>query len=63
LNNELVSPRHRIEAAKELRQAAGDQTPVASGEKFTITIVFGDVKHIIEAEPHLLPLDDEGGAQ
>jgi hypothetical protein len=24
LNNELVSPRHRIEAAKELRQAAGD---------------------------------------
>jgi hypothetical protein len=63
LNNELVSPRHRIEAAKELRQAAGDQIPAASGEKFTITIVFGDVKHVIEAEPHPLPLDAEGEAQ
>jgi hypothetical protein len=42
LTDELVSPRHRIEAAKELRQVAGNgpesQPP---GEKFVITIDLG----------------------
>ena len=43
LTDEQVSPRHRIEAARELRQVAGDgpDTTSGSGEKFVITINLG----------------------
>jgi hypothetical protein len=53
LKDELVSPRHRIEAAKELRQVAGNgpENHPGSGEKFTITIdLGGDDKLIYETE-------------
>jgi hypothetical protein len=42
LHNETISPRHRIEAAKELRQMAvsGPANP-AAGEKFVISIDLG----------------------
>ncbi len=44
LTDKLVSPRHQIEAAKELRQIAGNGQDAASraGEKFTINIRIGD---------------------
>jgi hypothetical protein len=51
LNDQLVSPRHRIEAAKELRQTATgvDTSAGATGEKFTITINLGaDEKLVFE---------------
>jgi hypothetical protein len=44
LTNDLVSPRHRIDAAKELREVAGngpDAKP-ETGEKFLIIINLGD---------------------
>jgi hypothetical protein len=43
LNNECASPRHRIEAAKELRATARNtaETGENVGEKFTITINLG----------------------
>ena len=50
LNDRLVPPRHRIEAAKELRQTAtGGDTPANSNDKFTITINLGaDEKLVFE---------------
>jgi hypothetical protein len=53
LTDELASPRHRIEAAKELRQVASDGPNTASGtgEKFVITINLGaDEKLVFEKE-------------
>jgi hypothetical protein len=53
LTDELVSPRHRIEAAKELRQVAGNGPEAASGPKepFVITInLGGDEKLVFEKE-------------
>ena len=53
LTDEQVSPRHRIEAAKELRQTAGNNPDTRSGptEKFTIHIdLGGDEKLVYEAE-------------
>jgi len=43
LTNEMVSPHNQIEAAKELRQIAGDGAEAASrtGEKFNIVIITG----------------------
>ena len=64
LMNNLVSPRHRIEAAKELRQVAGNSDAMqASGEKFTITInLGGDEKLCFEKQlaPLGPPPADEG---
>jgi len=53
LNDRLVSPRHRIEAAKELRQVAGNgpENQPTPGEKFTITIdLGGDDKLVYETK-------------
>ena len=50
LTNELVSPRHRIEAARELRHAAGDGGPPGTGENFTINITIGDKKLVYEVD-------------
>jgi hypothetical protein len=50
LTNELVSPRHRIEAARELRHAAGDGAPPGTDEKFTINITIGDKKLVYEVD-------------
>jgi hypothetical protein len=53
LANEQVSPRHRIEAARELRQVAGNgpDTVPGAGEKFVITInLGGDEKLVYEKE-------------
>jgi hypothetical protein len=53
LTNEQVSPRHRIEAARELRQVAGNgpDTVPGAGEKFVITINLGaDEKLVYEKE-------------
>jgi hypothetical protein len=51
LRDELVSPRHRIEAAKELRQVAGNgpESQPTPGDKFIITIdLGGDDKLVYE---------------
>ena len=63
LTDEQVAPRHRIEAARELRQvvANGPDTPPRAGEKFVITINLGDETHVYEKElppPRPLPSDD-----
>ena len=53
LTDEQVSPRHRIEAAKELRQVAGNDPDTASmpAERFIIHIDLGaDEKLVYEAE-------------
>jgi hypothetical protein len=63
LIDEQVSPRHRIEAARELRQAAGNGPDTAGPrEKFIIKINLGaDESHIFEKDVdtrELLPSDD-----
>ena len=53
LMDEQISPRHRIEAAKELRQAAGNNPDGTAGPtgKFIINIDLGaDEKIVYEAE-------------
>ena len=65
LTDNQVSPRHRIEAARELRQVAGDEPDTASGagEKFVITINLGaDEKLVFEKEiaPRPPSLSDDG---
>lgn len=63
LIDEQVSPRHRIEAARELRQVAGngpDTGPRPEG-KFVITINLGDEKLVFEkdiAPCKSVPTDD-----
>ena len=49
LSNEQVSPRHRIEAARELRQVASEGPGIApgAGEKFVITIDLGEDKKLV----------------
>ena len=49
LRDELVSPRHRIEAAKELRQVAGNgsENQLNPGEKFIITIDLGGDERLV----------------
>jgi hypothetical protein len=49
LNDELVSPHHRIEAAKELRQAAAarDAQKGESSESFIVTIDLGGGEKIV----------------
>jgi hypothetical protein len=65
LTDNLVSPRHRIEAAKELRQVAGngpDAKP-GTGDKYIITIdLRGDEKLRFEKDvaPLMPPPADEG---
>jgi hypothetical protein len=57
-----IAPRHRIEAAKELRQAAGNgpDTASGSGDKFIIAINLGEdyklVKEFIPPDP--APFDE-----
>ena len=64
LADEQVSPRHRIEAARELRQVVGDAPATASDttEKFVITINLGEDKKLIfekEITPRAaMPSDD-----
>jgi hypothetical protein len=50
LTDEQVAPRHRIEAARELRQAAASGPDIASGptEKFAITINLGTDETLIK---------------
>jgi hypothetical protein len=65
LRNETISPRHRIEAAKELRQvAAGAREDISKGERFVISIDLGGDNRIIKEfdRPGPLPIDD-GDAQ
>jgi hypothetical protein len=61
LHNQLVSPRARIEAARELRQvAAGDPKTLAAVEKFVINIdLGGDDKFVLETEIIPRPLTTE----
>jgi hypothetical protein len=56
LNDEMVAPRARIEAARELRQAADHDNArgAGSGEKFVISINIGDGQPInlaVDAAP------------
>lgn len=65
LQNEAISPRHRIEAAKELRQVAGTaRESAATTEKFVITIDLGQDYRLVKEfdQPARIPGDD-GGAQ
>jgi hypothetical protein len=65
LEDEGVSPRARIEAARELRQAAGDarENP-GTGEKFIIMIDLGEDHRVVKEfnQPARIPCDD-GDAQ
>jgi len=65
LENETISPRHRIEAAKELRQVAGtDREKIPSGEKFTIVIdLGGDDSFVKEFNQPARILSEEGDGQ
>lgn len=64
MTDEQVPPRHRIEAARELRQVAGsDPANPSSEDKVIIRIDFGgDDKLVVEATPCPLELasSDEG---
>ncbi len=63
LTDDQVSPRHRIEAARELRQVAstGPERALTPGEKFTIVIdLGGDDKIIKEFTPRGPSLPDDG---
>jgi hypothetical protein len=63
LTDDQVSPRHRIEAARELRQVAstGPERALTPGEKFTIVIdLGGDDKIIKEFTPRAPSLSDDG---
>lgn len=58
LTDEQIAPRHRIEAARELRHVAGNGpgTTPGAGERFVITIdLGGDEKLVFEKK--LAPLD------
>ena len=56
LQNETISPRHRIEAAKALGQVAGSgsETPGNRGERFIISINLGE-DHKLVREIEVLP--------
>lgn len=65
LLDEQVSPRHRIEAARELRQAVTNGSDAASGpaEKFVIHIDLGagtTIHHELEHAPQPSSQPDEG---
>jgi hypothetical protein len=65
LQNEEISPRHRIEAAKELRQVAIDaRENKGSGERFIISIDLGEDRRLVKEfdQPARLP-GDGGDAQ
>jgi hypothetical protein len=65
LQNEAISPRHRIEAAKELRQvAAGARENKSTGERFIISIDLGGDQRLVKEfdQPARVPGDD-GDAQ
>src|SRR5207248_9672385 len=64
LTDEQIPPRHRIEAARELRQAAGTGPETASEarEKFIIHIDFGgDEKLVREFDVPKRPLRSDDG--
>jgi hypothetical protein len=60
LTDELVSPRHRIDAAKELREvAANGPDATSTGDKFVIRINFGGEEKRYEFnKAPLVPLED-----
>jgi len=65
LTDEQVAPRHRIEAARELRQTAGSGPEIASGpeEKFKIIINLGADETFVKEvhhRPALLTNDNDG---
>jgi hypothetical protein len=65
LQNEAISPRHRIEAAKELRQvAAGAPDNKGAGERFIISIDLGGDHRLVKEfeQPARIP-GNEGDAQ
>jgi hypothetical protein len=65
LTNETISPRHRIEAAKELRQVVtGARENAATGEKFVIMIDLGEDCRLVKEinQPARIPVED-GEAQ
>jgi len=61
LQNETISPRHRIEAAKELRQLAGGaRENMGIGEKFIINIDLGEGRRLVKEfdQPARISRDD-----
>jgi len=65
LTDEQIAPRHRIEAARELRQVIDSGPDTApSGEKFTITIIIGeDYKLVSEVTPRQPSPSNDGERQ
>jgi hypothetical protein len=65
MSDTYASPRHRIEAAKEIRQVAAGSSSAdsrAGGEKFLITINLGEdcvVHHEFDVTPKPKQLEDE----
>jgi hypothetical protein len=64
MQNDTIAPRHRIEAAKELRQVAGaDRDGAATGEKFVIVIDLGEDHRLVKEFNHPARIrSDEGDA-
>ena len=65
LTDEQIAPRHRIEAARELRQVAtgGGDAPTGPRETFKIVIDLGaDMQLVKEFTPSDPPLSDDGEA-
>jgi hypothetical protein len=64
LTDENTAPRHRIEAAKELRQAAGDAVEAMNEkEKFTLIInLGGDEKIVLERAAPKIVSPEQGGS-
>jgi hypothetical protein len=64
MTDEHAPPRHRIEAARELRQAAAGGPEIEPGpkEKFTITINLGSATEVYEKfiDPRKPLLTDDG---
>jgi hypothetical protein len=65
MQNDTISPRHRVEACKELRQIAGTgHGNAVAGEKFIIMIDLGEDYRLLKEfnQPVRIPRDD-GDAQ
>jgi|SRR5262249_21821429 len=68
LENERNSPKHRIDAARELRSAAnrGDEKPGDAPERFVISINFGpasDERVTFTCDPPKQPSQDQANAE
>ena len=60
LNDSSSSPRHRIEAAREIRQVAANEAENKSSDRFVINIDLGEDYKLMINKPRKSGLDDDG---